>query len=197
MAVRSGGARSSPATRSASATTSASAPAPRSQGFRDGRLKTQDRRAKKANREARSHAMTEFRIFNSQFAISNFHSFPHPHPPEIRKRPDLRPGVPYPFRNLLRRLSALSYFHCGRQLGPRLPGPRAPGTAGRDLLPRPPVDGLAALTFARQQTTLLMGGLVGTATFRGLLTEFLPLLHLGELIHVGKGTVFWIGDCTI
>ena len=47
---------------------------------------------------------------------------------------------------------------------------------------------------ARQETTMLMGGLVGSVTFEGSLAEFLPFLELGELIHVGKGTVMGLGQ---
>ncbi|NJN99775.1 MAG: CRISPR system precrRNA processing endoribonuclease RAMP protein Cas6, partial [Anaerolineales bacterium] len=42
-----------------------------------------------------------------------------------------------------------------------------------------------------------MGGLVGRVTYEGDLTEYLPLLALGELIHVGKGTVFGNGQYQI
>jgi CRISPR/Cas system endoribonuclease Cas6 (RAMP superfamily) len=45
----------------------------------------------------------------------------------------------------------------------------------------------------RQDTTMLMGGFVGSARFQGDLGEFVPLLRLGELVHVGKGTVFGLG----
>jgi len=34
---------------------------------------------------------------------------------------------------------------------------------------------------------------VGRAVYEGPLGDFLPLLLLGELIHVGKGTVFGQG----
>ena len=35
-----------------------------------------------------------------------------------------------------------------------------------------------------------MGGFVGTVTYEGNLQEFLPLLRLGEYLHVGKNAVF-------
>ncbi len=50
---------------------------------------------------------------------------------------------------------------------------------------------------ARQETRLKMGGFVGRATFEGELGEFLPYLRLGELIHVGKGTSFGLGQYRI
>lgn len=46
---------------------------------------------------------------------------------------------------------------------------------------------------ARQEETMLMGGFLGTATFEGPIAEFLPILRLGEWLHVGKGTVFGLG----
>ena len=45
----------------------------------------------------------------------------------------------------------------------------------------------------RQKTKMYQGGIVGAATYRGDLGEFLPLLRLGSLVHVGKSTVFGLG----
>jgi CRISPR/Cas system endoribonuclease Cas6 (RAMP superfamily) len=42
-----------------------------------------------------------------------------------------------------------------------------------------------------------MGGLVGRVTYEGDLSDYLPLLALGELVHVGKGTVFGNGQYQI
>jgi hypothetical protein len=48
---------------------------------------------------------------------------------------------------------------------------------------------------SRQDTKINLGGLlVGEATYEGDLAEFMPLIRLGELIHVGKGTVLLL--CT-
>ncbi|MBI3013679.1 MAG: CRISPR system precrRNA processing endoribonuclease RAMP protein Cas6 [Candidatus Tectomicrobia bacterium] len=95
-------------------------------------------------------------------------------------------------RNLLRRLSTLSYFHCGQRLDLDF----------RGLIQRAQAVEAVAKDLrwvewqrysARQETTMLMGGFVGSAQFRGALDEFLPLLRLGEWVHVGKGTVFGLG----
>lgn len=95
-------------------------------------------------------------------------------------------------RSLLRRLSTLSYFHCGYQLHLDF----------RELIAR--AQDIKAehsdLRWVdwerysnRQRARIKMGGLVGQATYSGSLGEFIPFLCLGELVHVGKGTVFGMG----
>ncbi|HHW43833.1 MAG TPA: CRISPR system precrRNA processing endoribonuclease RAMP protein Cas6, partial [Desulfotomaculum sp.] len=46
---------------------------------------------------------------------------------------------------------------------------------------------------ARQDSRIKMGGVVGRALYEGEVAEFIPLLRLGELVHVGKGAVFGMG----
>jgi CRISPR/Cas system endoribonuclease Cas6 (RAMP superfamily) len=46
---------------------------------------------------------------------------------------------------------------------------------------------------ARQDTRMKMGGFVGKVNYRGDVGEFLPLLRLGEILHLGKGTGFGLG----
>jgi hypothetical protein len=46
---------------------------------------------------------------------------------------------------------------------------------------------------ARQDAKMKMGGIVGWAQYKGELAEFLPLLKLAELIHLGKNPVFDLG----
>lgn len=50
---------------------------------------------------------------------------------------------------------------------------------------------------SRQKQTMRMEGFVGTAVYRGDLARFLPLLKLGEIIHVGKGAVFGLGRMVV
>ncbi len=38
-----------------------------------------------------------------------------------------------------------------------------------------------------------LGGLLGPVTFRGPVEAFLPLLHLGSWVHIGKNTTFGLG----
>jgi hypothetical protein len=46
---------------------------------------------------------------------------------------------------------------------------------------------------ARQDARMTLGGFVGRITFAGLLAPWMPLLTLGEFLHVGKGTAFGLG----
>lgn len=48
---------------------------------------------------------------------------------------------------------------------------------------------------SRQKSLIKMGGLVGSVVLRGeALAEFLALLQVGELVHVGKGAVMGLGE---
>lgn len=97
------------------------------------------------------------------------------------------------WRNLLRRLSALSYFHCGQQLECDFKGSIA--HAQRVECTDRRIRWVDWERYsARQETAMLMGGFVGEATFKGDLGEFLPALRLGEVVHVGKGTTFGLGQ---
>jgi hypothetical protein len=96
-------------------------------------------------------------------------------------------------RTLLGRLSSLSYFHCGERVEVDF----------RGLIDR---AGGVKVTYSetrwqdwsrfsgRQKQRIELGGLVGRVTYNGDLLDYLPLLVLGQLIHVGKGTVFGNGQ---
>lgn len=43
------------------------------------------------------------------------------------------------------------------------------------------------------KSKLKMGGIVGDIVFGGDLTKFLPYIHIGSIIHVGKGCTFGLG----
>jgi len=45
----------------------------------------------------------------------------------------------------------------------------------------------------RRNAEIMMGGVIGEIVFSGELTEFLPYLKLGEILHVGKGTAYGMG----
>jgi len=48
----------------------------------------------------------------------------------------------------------------------------------------------------RQDQAMLMGGMLGTVTYRGRLAEYLPLLDLCREFHIGKQTSFGLGKIT-
>ncbi|MDA8241177.1 MAG: CRISPR system precrRNA processing endoribonuclease RAMP protein Cas6 [Nitrospiraceae bacterium] len=96
-------------------------------------------------------------------------------------------------RNLLRRISLLSYFHCGED-------PADVDFKGLIHL----AEGVEVKErnlqwydwerySARQDTRMKMGGFTGSVTFSGNIGPFLSLLKAGEVLHVGKGTSFGLG----
>lgn len=96
-------------------------------------------------------------------------------------------------RNLLRRVAHLSYFHCGGDPS---------GVAFREWIAQACRVRLVSHDLrwydwerfsGRQQTRMILGGLLGHVTFEGNLVPFIPLLRLGEITHVGKGTSFGLG----
>lgn len=102
------------------------------------------------------------------------------------------PHFPVLVRNLLRRLENLVCFHCEHD------GPFPYG----DLLERTEsvrVSRNEARWYdwerysKRQDRRMKLGGLVGSVTYEGDLTPFLPLLRFGEWVNVGKGTTFGLG----
>ncbi len=95
-------------------------------------------------------------------------------------------------RALLHRLSGLLYFHCGSELDVDF----------RGLIQRAEKIEKISDTLrwleqtrysSRQKTEMQKGGFVGSVTFAGDLTPFLPLLVAGEFVHVGKGTAMGLG----
>jgi len=102
-------------------------------------------------------------------------------------------------RNLLRRISLLSYFHCDKELKVDF----------KDLIKeaKKVKRGNSDLSWydwqrysARQRTRMLLGGFIGKLTFSfdGVDPgQFLPFILLGSHIHVGKGTSFGLGKYEI
>ncbi len=45
----------------------------------------------------------------------------------------------------------------------------------------------------RQQVRMQLGGMVGEITYRGRLSEFLPLIRYSSKVHLGKATTFGLG----
>jgi hypothetical protein len=49
----------------------------------------------------------------------------------------------------------------------------------------------------RQETRMKLGGVLGTVCYTGPVGPFLPYLHVGEYIHVGKNTTFGLGQMVV
>lgn len=99
-------------------------------------------------------------------------------------------------RNLLRRISTLSYFHCGEKI--ELDFRSMIESAGAVRTEERSTRWLDRERYSsRQKTRMKMGGVVGRMVFKGDLREFMPLLRLGEIVHAGKGTAFGFGKYEI
>lgn len=100
------------------------------------------------------------------------------------------------FRNLLRRISLLSYFHCDEELNLDFKG-----LIEKSREVKVQKEKLSWFDWERysnrQDTRMMMGGFMGSITFEGDFEEFLPFVNLGEYIHVGKGTSFGLGKYDI
>jgi hypothetical protein len=115
-------------------------------------------------------------------------------PTRLRQAADLvvRPAFATLATALLRRISVLAEAHCG-------------GNANVDA--KAILESAGAVRVetsdlrwhdwerysARQQTRMSLGGFVGDVTFAGPLAPWWPLLRIGEILHVGKGTAFGLG----
>jgi hypothetical protein len=95
-------------------------------------------------------------------------------------------------RNLVRRGTGLLRFHHGVEIEGDVRG--LIQRAERVRMVRQEVRWMDQSRYsARQDTKMKLGGFVGWAQYEGDLEEFLPWLRLGEVIHVGKNTVFDLG----
>jgi CRISPR-associated endoribonuclease Cas6 len=96
-------------------------------------------------------------------------------------------------RALLRRLCLLYYFHCERRQ-PLWNHKQIIAEAEKISIKR---DSLRWFDWerysSRQGVRMKLGGLVGEITYKGHVEPFIPLLRVGEILHVGKGTSFGLG----
>ncbi|MBL7183274.1 MAG: CRISPR system precrRNA processing endoribonuclease RAMP protein Cas6 [Anaerolineae bacterium] len=111
-----------------------------------------------------------------------------------------RPEFHVLVRNILRRVSSLYYFHCGEKWEVDYRGIIEAAKEVRLAEARTGWVDWERYS-RRQQQRMNLGGLVGQVTYEGDasaelstgLEPFLPLLVLGELVHVGKACVFGHG----
>jgi len=99
-------------------------------------------------------------------------------------------------RSLLRRLSYLLYFHCGRELN----------IDYKEIIEEAKKIETLETTIhwidwerysSRQHQTMKLGGFIGKVNYKGKMQRFLPFLKTGEYIHLGKATVFGLGKYEI
>ncbi|MGR3220097.1 MAG: CRISPR system precrRNA processing endoribonuclease RAMP protein Cas6 [Candidatus Anammoxibacter sp.] len=99
-------------------------------------------------------------------------------------------------RSLLRRVSSLSYFHCGVELDWDF---KSLIEAAKEV--RKVKSSLHWYDWerysTRQKQKMSLGGALGAVTFEGDIKPFKQLLRLGEFVHVGKGTSFGLGKYQI
>lgn len=100
------------------------------------------------------------------------------------------------FRNLVRRIALLNYFHCGGafflERREFIEQARAIKTVSSSL------DWIDYERYSnRQQRWTPLGGFVGQVTYQGDFIPFLPYLRLGEYTHVGKGATFGLGAYSV
>jgi len=98
--------------------------------------------------------------------------------------------------SLLRRISSISYFHCGQDLEADY---KSLAEKAKEI--KKTSDRLRWYDWERysnrQKTSMNLGGFTGEVTFEGNLEEFMPWLLLGEKWHVGKGASFGLGKYEI
>lgn len=95
-------------------------------------------------------------------------------------------------RGLLRRLSNLTYFHCGTDL--RLDFRMLIAAAESVETVESAVRWYDWERYStRQDRRMKMGGFIGRMQYRGDLRPFLPFLRLGEVLHIGKHSSFGMG----
>jgi CRISPR-associated endoribonuclease Cas6 len=97
-------------------------------------------------------------------------------------------------RSLLRRISLLSYFHGNHNGGPAFNFKEIieKATTVRTIDRKLRWYDWERYS-GRQEKRINMGGFVGEISFEGDLGPFMPLIKAGEVLHVGKGTVFGLG----
>lgn len=111
-------------------------------------------------------------------------------------KPVFRPDFHIFFRQAMRRISSLAYFHQGEPL--IVDYPVLAERSRRVALTENATRRHDWERYSqRQQQRLNMGGLIGTVVYEGVLDEFLPFLILGEQVHVGKNAVFGLGKYRI
>lgn len=100
-------------------------------------------------------------------------------------------------RQLLRRISLISYFHCDFDTS-EWNFKEIIEKAKEVRVKEQNLKWFDWERFStRQNTEMKMGGFVGEVTFEGDIEPFMPLVRVGEVLHLGKGTSFGLGKYEI
>ncbi|WP_347274283.1 CRISPR system precrRNA processing endoribonuclease RAMP protein Cas6 [Candidatus Kuenenia sp.] len=95
-------------------------------------------------------------------------------------------------RNLLRRISSLSYFHCGEKFQVDFKGLIEKAKAVNQI--KSDIHWYDWKRYStRHEEWMSLGGVIGAVSYEGDLSNFMLFLRLGEYVHVGKGTSFGLG----
>ena len=96
------------------------------------------------------------------------------------------------FRNLARRISLLSFLHCGGEWRDSIAQEIKRAESVKLVQHR--LDWKDWRRYSnRQKGEMYLGGFMGRLGFRGELDPFWPYLILGTYLHVGKGATFGLG----
>ncbi len=108
--------------------------------------------------------------------------------------PRENPELPFSqlISSLLRRLSMLMYFHGGHQIEADFQGLTQAASGISTLNSELKWQDLVRYS-SRQQKKMNMGGLSGSVIYAPESRTFVPLLHIGEILHAGKNTSFGLG----
>jgi len=99
-------------------------------------------------------------------------------------------------RNLLRRISSLFYFHLDKEI--ELDFNKIITSAKEVKIKSRELYWQDWQRYSKKQDSRMkLGGFMGNISFKGNIGKFLPLIYIGELLHVGKGTSFGLGKYKI
>lgn len=107
-----------------------------------------------------------------------------------------KPSLEILIRALLRRLMALSYVHCQTELDI---DSKVLIAASKEAVEKSNHIHTSFMGHysKRQRQSVYLGGFYGTITFDNVAASLVPLLRLGELVHVGKSTVYGLGKMKV
>jgi hypothetical protein len=101
-------------------------------------------------------------------------------------------------RNLIHRITALSLFHCDAKWPDDAVIPDLIRVAEGVRLVRSDVRWVDWERYSsRQRAVMKFGGIVGEAVYEGGLEPLMPLILVGEGVHVGRHCVFGNGRYTV